>query len=117
MSTERRAGSHGNSMALGLLETRGLSAAFHGADAMCKAASVRIVRVERVGSAYITVLIMGDVGAVNAALGAGAQAAATIGHVVAAHVIARPNEELVETFGLHLLERSDGVTPAPGGAR
>ncbi len=86
--------------AIGLLETKGLTGAISGADAMVKAASVSIVKVEKIGSAYVTVIIRGDVAAVKAAIDAGAEAANKIGEVVSLHVIPRPNEDVERQFNL-----------------
>ena len=83
------------SQALGILETQGLTAILEATDAMLKAADVKLVGKEKIGAAYVTIVIRGDVAAVKAALDAGAAAAAPLGKVIAAHVIARPHEELL----------------------
>jgi ethanolamine utilization protein EutM len=82
--------------ALGMIETRSLVGAIEAADAMVKAANVVLVGKEYIGSAYVTVFVRGDVGAVKAATDAGAAAARRVGELVAVHVIPRPDEE-VET--------------------
>jgi microcompartment protein CcmL/EutN len=82
--------------ALGKIETRGFVAAVEAADAMVKAAKVELTKYERIGGAYVTVLVRGDVGAVVAAVEAGARAAAKVGEVVSTHVIPRPDEALEE---------------------
>lgn len=79
--------------ALGLVETRGLVAAIEAADAMVKAANVRLVGYEKIGSAYVTVMVRGDVGAVKAAVDAGFAAAKKVGEVVSVHVIPRPHAD------------------------
>jgi len=79
--------------ALGLIETKGLVGAIEAADAMVKAANVVLVGQEYIGSAYVTVMVRGDVGAVKAATDAGAVAAEKAGEVVSVHVIPRPHEE------------------------
>ncbi|WP_412062217.1 BMC domain-containing protein [Rubrivirga sp. IMCC45206] len=76
--------------ALGLLETHGLVAAIEAADAMVKAAGVRLVRQERTNPALITHLVVGDVAAVRSALDAGRAAGERVGTVVSAHLIPRP---------------------------
>ncbi len=81
--------------ALGILETQGLTAILEATDAMLKAASVKLVGKEKIGAAYVTVIVRGDVAAVQAAIDAGQRAAAPLGKVIAAHVIARPHEDLV----------------------
>ena len=77
--------------ALGMLETRGLVAAIEGADAMVKAANVELVGTEKIGSGLVTVMVRGDVGAVKAAVEAGAEVAGRLGEIVAVHVIPRPH--------------------------
>lgn len=82
--------------ALGLLETQGLVGALEGADAMLKAANVEIVGKEKIGAAHVTIMVRGDVAAVTAAIEAGKAAAARVGKLVSAHVIARPHESLAK---------------------
>jgi len=79
---------------LGLIETRGLTAAIEAADTMLKAANVEIVGTEKIGSGLVTVMVQGEVGAVKAAVEAGAEAAQRIGELVAAHVIPRPHGDV-----------------------
>ena len=85
-----------NMHALGLLETQGLTGVIEGADAMLKAANVEIVGKEKIGAAHVTVMVRGDVAAVNAAIDAGKVAADKVGTLVSAHVIARPHEGLAK---------------------
>ncbi len=80
--------------ALGLIETKGLVGAIEAADAMVKAAAVRLIGKEKVGGGYVTVMVRGDVGAVKAATDAGAAAAERVGELVSVHVIPRPHQEL-----------------------
>jgi ethanolamine utilization protein EutM len=80
--------------ALGLVETVGLVAATQAADAMVKAANVRIVTRQQPGGGLIAILVRGDVGAVKAAVEAGAAAARPLGRVVSAHIIPRPHDEV-----------------------
>jgi ethanolamine utilization protein EutM len=80
--------------ALGLIETKGLVGAIEAADAMVKAASVKLVGKEKVGGGYVTVMVRGDVGAVKAATDAGAAAAERVGELVSVHVIPRPHADL-----------------------
>ena len=84
--------------ALGFLETRGQTGIVEGIDAMLKAADVELVKTVPIGGAYITAIVKGDVGSVKAAVDAGAEAAGKVGELVAAHVIARPHEGLLEQF-------------------
>ncbi|MFN9547214.1 MAG: BMC domain-containing protein [Cyanobacteriota bacterium] len=82
-------------IALGLIETRGLVPAIEAADAMTKAAEVTLVAREFVGGGYVTVMVRGETGAVNAAVRAGADACERVGDgLVAAHIIARPHAEV-----------------------
>ena len=80
--------------ALGMIETRGLVAAIEAADAMVKAANVTLVGKEMVGGGLVSVLVRGDVGAVKAAVDAGAAAADRIGELISVHVIPRPHSEV-----------------------
>ena len=82
-------------VALGMIETRGLVPAIEAADAMTKAAEVRLVGHQFVGGGYVTVLVRGETGAVNAAVRAGADACERVGDgLVAAHIIARVHSEV-----------------------
>jgi microcompartment protein CcmL/EutN len=82
-------------VALGMIETRGLVPAIEAADAMTKAAEVRLVGRQFVGGGYVTVLVRGETGAVNAAVRAGADACERVGDgLVAAHIIARVHSEV-----------------------
>ncbi|MCF4151937.1 BMC domain-containing protein [Dethiosulfovibrio sp. F2B] len=82
-----------NAEALGMVETRGLVGVIEAADAMVKAANVRLAGYEKIGSGYVTVMVRGDVGAVKAAVDAGAAAAKRVGEVVSVHVIPRPHSD------------------------
>nr|WP_315858047.1 BMC domain-containing protein [Cyanobium sp. HWJ4-Hawea] len=82
-------------IALGMIETRGLVPAIEAADAMTKAAEVTLISREFVGGGYVTVMVRGETGAVNAAVRAGADACERVGDgLVAAHIIARPHTEV-----------------------
>ena len=80
--------------ALGMVETRGLVAAIEAADAMVKAANVVLIGSEKIGSGLVSVMVRGDVGAVKAAVDAGAAAAGSLGEVIATHVIPRPHADV-----------------------
>ncbi len=84
-------------IALGLIETRGMVGAIEAADAMCKAAKVTLIGKEISGGALVTVMVRGEVGAVKAAVEAGANAARRVGELLSSHVIPRPAAE-VEHF-------------------
>ena len=82
-------------VALGMIETRGMVPAIEAADAMTKAAEVSLICREYVGGGYVTVMVRGETGAVNAAVRAGADACERVGDgLVAAHIIARPHKEV-----------------------
>ena len=76
--------------ALGMVETRGLTAAIEAADQMCKAANVALVGTEKIGSGLVTVIV----GAVKSAVESGSAAASRLGELVATHVIPRPHTDV-----------------------
>ena len=76
--------------ALGMIETKGLVGAIEAADAMVKAANVEIEGYRTLRNGQVSVLVRGDVGAVTAAVDAGAAAAARVGELYATRVIPRP---------------------------
>lgn len=80
--------------ALGMIETKGLIGCIEAADAMSKAANVQLSGYEKIGSGLVTVMVRGDVGAVQAAVEAGKAAAAAVGEVVSTHVIPRPHSDI-----------------------
>ena len=80
--------------ALGMIETKGLVAAIEAADAMVKAANVTLTGKVLVGGGLVTVMVRGDVGAVKAAVDAGAAAAERVGELISIHVIPRPHSEV-----------------------
>ncbi|HXK12121.1 MAG TPA: BMC domain-containing protein [Vicinamibacteria bacterium] len=82
------------SMAIGMIETRGLVALVQATDAALKAANVQFRGWRKVGSGLCTVFVTGDVAAVRAGVDAGAQAARGVGDVVSVHVIPRPHDDL-----------------------
>jgi len=84
--------------AIGQIETKGLVAATQAADAMLKAANVDLVSRETIGGGYVSVTVVGDVGAVKAALDAGADAAKQAGELISVNIIPRPHEGLIEIF-------------------
>lgn len=83
-----------SSEALGMIETKGLVASIEASDAMVKAANVTLIGKERVGGGLVTVMVRGDVGAVKAAVDAGATAADKVGSLISVHVIPRPHSEV-----------------------
>ena len=80
--------------ALGMVETRGLTAAIDAADAMTKSAEVTLVGTEKIGSGLVTVMVRGDVGAVKSSVEAGENSARSLGEVIATHVIPRPHGDV-----------------------
>ena len=80
--------------ALGMVETRGLTAAIEAADSMVKAAEVTLIGTEKIGSGLVSVMVRGDVGAVKAAVEAGSVTASRLGELVAVHVIPRPHTDV-----------------------
>ena len=94
--------------ALGMVETRGLTAVIEASDAMLKAANVDLIGYSRVGRGLVTSFVKGDVAAVKAATDAGAAAAAKVGEVVSVHVIPRPHDDL---------DQAVPKRPSPGGRK
>lgn len=89
-----------NGNALGLIETMGLVALIEAVDAMLKAASVELASgVIKLDGGVVSVMVRGDVSSVRAAVEAGAQAAARVGELRAAHVIPRPDSAVTHAFG------------------
>jgi ethanolamine utilization protein EutM len=84
--------------ALGMIETKGLTALIEAADAMTKAARVQLVGYQQIGGGLVTALVRGDVAACKAATDAGAAAAKRVGEVIAVHVIPRPHGDLEDVF-------------------
>jgi len=88
-------------IALGKIQTLGLLPAIEASDAMPKASQVRLIRRQYVGGGYVTVLVRGETGAVNAAVRAGADACERVGDgLAAAHIIARPHDEVEQVLPL-----------------
>ncbi len=85
---------NGEMGALGMIETKGLVGAVEAADAMAKAANVKLIGKVHVGGGLVTVMVRGDVGAVKASVDAGAAAAESIGELVSVHVIPRPHSDI-----------------------
>ena len=80
--------------ALGMVECKGLVAMIEAADAMVKAANVRLVGWEKIDAGLVTAIVRGEVAAVRSAVDAGAAAAKRVGEVVATHVIPRPHSDV-----------------------
>src|SRR5262245_38093265 len=81
--------------AIGLLETQGLVAALHATDDMLKSSNVTLAGKEKIGAAYVTIVIRGDVAAVQTAIATGKATVERLGgKLILADVIARPHPEL-----------------------
>ena len=89
-----------NSLALGMIETKGFVGMVEACDAMVKSARVELVHYERIGGGYVTAVVRGDVAAVKAATEAGSKAAEKVGELVSVHVIPRPHMNLDKTLPL-----------------
>ncbi len=92
------ASNSGNGDAIGLLETKGLIALVQATDAMAKAANVQIMKRVQIGGGLVTTVVRGDVGSVRAAVEAGANAAQSVGELVASHIIPRPAEGVIAAY-------------------
>ena len=86
------------SEAIGMIETKGYTGSIEATDAMAKAANITVSKTIQIGGGLITVVCRGDVASVKAAVDAGSKAAGKVGELVAAHVIARPHEDLAKVF-------------------
>ena len=91
---------HGG-QALGLVETVGLVPALEACDKMLKASNVKLVSYENVGSKLVTIMVVGDVAAVEASVEAGAQAAAAIGKLTSHNVMPRPIPSVGDIVSVH----------------
>ncbi|MBO1300606.1 MULTISPECIES: BMC domain-containing protein [unclassified Enterococcus] len=90
--------------ALGLVETIGLVPALKAADEMLKAANVELISYENIGSTLVTIMIKGDVAAVEASVAAGAKVASEIGKLTAQNVMPRPVSSVGEIVSVHAVE-------------
>ena len=86
--------------ALGFIETRGNTGSIVAVDAMLKTANVDLVQRVSIGGGYVTVIVRGEVGAVNSAVEAGAEASAKVGELVCANVIASAHEDVFNLIGI-----------------
>ncbi|UYZ83674.1 BMC domain-containing protein [Entomomonas sp. E2T0] len=97
--------------ALGLLEVSGLTASIEAADAMLKAAQVRLISQTVTPPGMITLVIEGDLAACRAALDAGSAAASRLGQVIIRKEIGRPETD-TEWFVLNLQQPQTAVSEA-----
>ena len=84
--------------ALGMIETKGYVAFVEAADVMAKTAAVKIISMERIGSSLLTIMVTGDVGAVEAAVAAGCEKCKEYGDLIAYKVIPNPHKALEEVL-------------------
>ena len=92
----RKANHMETSDAIGLLETQGLVAALH-ARRHAQSGDVPLVGKEKIGQAYVTIIVRGDVASVTAAIEAGKNTVARLGgKLIMADVITRPHAELAQ---------------------
>ncbi|MGC5331146.1 BMC domain-containing protein [Micromonospora sp. DT62] len=76
--------------ALGMVETRGLTASIVAVDVMAKAAEVKVIGVRRIGAGLVTVSFIGDMASVTAAIEGARRAVAAVGGTLVSTVIGRP---------------------------
>ena len=74
----------------GFIETQGLIGSIEAADAMLKTAAVHLIQKREIGFGLVTVIIEGELGAVQSAVDAGRAAAERVGQFVTSHVIPNP---------------------------
>jgi len=86
--------------ALGMVETLGFVGTVEAADAMAKTANIEIQKYERVGAGCSTTLVRGDLGSVQVAVEAGAEAARRVGELLACRIIPRPHPDVTHCFFL-----------------
>src|SRR5438105_2160191 len=96
--------------ALGMIETKGLVALIEASDAMVKSANVTLIGWQKIGSGFVTAMVVGDVAAVKAAVDAGAAAAGRVGEVISVQVIPRPHEDLGSVLPLAGKKQPVGVS-------
>ncbi len=84
--------------ALGMIETKGFISLVEATDAMMKAANVKFLGWDKVGSGLVSAFVSGDVAAVKAATDAGAAAASRVGQVLSVQVIARPHDDITKVL-------------------
>ncbi|KGF72020.1 carbon dioxide-concentrating protein CcmK [Neosynechococcus sphagnicola sy1] len=99
-------------VAVGMVESRGLPPTLAAADAMCKAARVTLVSMEKLSGGYYTAVVRGSVSEVKIAVAAGVEAAKKCTCYVektvfcSSHIIARPHENVV---GVLPIDYTDSV--------
>jgi microcompartment protein CcmL/EutN len=95
---------------LGLIEVIGFVSAVEASDVSLKAANVNLMRIDRVGGGIVTVSIVGDVGAVKAAVDAAKSAVEKMGRLRLVNVIPRLSADVEKyLFGSDENEFKDKV--------
>src|SRR2546421_4321609 len=107
MKTQEKRVSEQLPFAIGMIETQGFTAVIEAIDTAVKAAAVEVIGKEKLGGGYVTVLIKGDVAAVQAAIDAGKAKVEGLGKLIAAHVIPRPSAAVMS------LLPAPAAVPAP----
>lgn len=87
-------------VALGFVETRGNTGSIQAIDAMLKTANVEFIKRVEIGSAFVTVIVRGEVGAVRSSVESGAEAAAKVGELVSTNIISSAHEDVFELLGI-----------------
>ena len=83
--------------AIGIVETRGYTAAVEALDTMCKDARVSVSKIERPGGGHVALIAEGEVAAVQSAVDAGTAAAHRVGgEVSCSNVIPNPHPDLIQ---------------------
>ncbi len=100
-----------NRDALGMIETRGYIGAIEAADAAAKSADVELLKIQKADAGLVTVMFSGDVASVKAAVDAGSAAARRVGELVSAHVIARPDPQMLKITSPRPAPPNDGKLP------
>ncbi|MDN3016931.1 BMC domain-containing protein [Paenibacillus sp. BSR1-1] len=91
--------------ALGMIETIGFPALIAAADAASKAADVKVVTYQGADSGIVTIYIIGDVASVKASVEVGSDAAKKVGQLRHSHVIARPDDHIIQMVFPGLLKK------------
>ncbi|WP_337262552.1 MULTISPECIES: BMC domain-containing protein [unclassified Serratia (in: enterobacteria)] len=111
-------------LSLGVIETFGLTAAIHAADAACKSAAVTVLGYKKIGSGLVSVFFAGEISAVKTAIDSGVAVIKQPAFIKGKLVIARPEKQVVTLLtglkGKNLtpppVERAKAVAPAPPAA-
>lgn len=82
-------------LSLGVIETYGLTAAIHAADAACKSAAVTVLGYKKIGSGLVSVFFAGEISAVKTAIDNGVAVIKQPAFIKGQLVIARPEKQVV----------------------